>query len=40
MARLNPNSDVLATSNYNVPKTLKASLTWQHAFFGDYNTQV
>ena len=40
VARLNPNSDVLATSNYNVAKTLKASLTWQHAFFGDYNTQV
>jgi len=40
VARLNPNSDALATSNYNVPKALKASLTWQHAFFGDYNTQV
>jgi outer membrane receptor protein involved in Fe transport len=40
VARLNPNSDVAATSNYNVAKSLKASLTWQHAFFGDYNTQV
>ncbi|HKR78016.1 MAG TPA: TonB-dependent receptor [Rhodanobacter sp.] len=40
VARLNPNSDVLATSNYNVAKVLKASLTWQHAFFGDYNTLV
>jgi len=40
VARLNPNSNVLATSNYNVAKTLKASLTWQHAFFGDYKTQV
>lgn len=40
VARLNPNSNVLATSNYNVAKALKASLTWQHAFFGNYNTQV
>ncbi|MET4569066.1 TonB-dependent receptor [Rhodanobacter soli] len=40
VARLNPNSNVEATSNYNVAKTLKASLTWQHAFFGDYQTQV
>ena len=40
VARLNPNSNVLATSNYNVPKALKASLTWQHAFFGNYNTMV
>ncbi|MDE2280696.1 MAG: carboxypeptidase regulatory-like domain-containing protein [Xanthomonadaceae bacterium] len=40
VARLNPNTNVLATSNYNVPKALKASLTWQHAFFGDYNTMV
>lgn len=40
IARLNPNSNALATSNYNVAKALKASLTWQHAFFGDYNTEV
>ncbi|NUO71537.1 MAG: TonB-dependent receptor, partial [Frateuria sp.] len=40
VARLNPNSNVEATSNYNVAKALKASLTWQHAFFGDYKTQV
>jgi hypothetical protein len=40
IARLNPNTDVVATSNYNVAKALKASLTWQHAFFGDYQTQI
>jgi len=40
VARLNPNSDVLATSNYNVAKSVKASLNWQHAFFGNYNSQV
>jgi len=39
-ARLNPNADVAATSNYNIAKSLKASLTWQHNFFGDYRTQV
>ena len=40
VARRNPNSDVLATSNYNVAQSLKASLNWQHAFFGSYYTQV
>ena len=40
VARLNPNDNVSATSNYNVAKSLKASLTWQHNFFGDYRTQV
>ncbi len=37
---VNPNNDVAATSNYNVPKRVIASLTWQHKFFGDYLTQV
>ena len=40
VARLNPNSDVAATSNYNIAKSVKISLTYQHAFFGDYNSQV
>ena len=40
VARLNPNSDVSATSNYNTAKSIKLSLNWQHNFFGDYATQV
>ncbi len=40
VARLNPNDDVASTSNYNVAKSLKASLTWQHNFFDNYRTQV
>ena len=40
VARLNPNSDVAATSNYNTAKSVKLSLNWQHKFFGDYRSQV
>ncbi|HET6431788.1 TonB-dependent receptor [Dyella sp.] len=40
VARLNPNSDVSATSNYNVAKSVKLSLNWRHNFFGDYASQV
>ena len=40
IARLNPNSDVSATSNYNTAKSIKLALNWQHKFFGDYATQV
>jgi len=40
VARLNPNADVTATSNYSIAKSFKASLNWQHNFFGDYRSQV
>jgi outer membrane receptor protein involved in Fe transport len=40
VARLNPNADVAATSNYSIAKSFKAALTWQHNFFGDYRSQV
>jgi len=40
VARVNPNSNVPGTSNYNVPRAFKASLTWQHAFFGDYKSTI
>ncbi|HEY8010405.1 MAG TPA: carboxypeptidase regulatory-like domain-containing protein [Rudaea sp.] len=40
VVRVNPNDNVASTSNYNVPRTFKTSLTWQHAFFGDYKSTV
>jgi len=40
VARVNPNANIAATSNYNIPLAFKTSLTWQHAFFGDYKTTV
>ncbi|KAA0070942.1 TonB-dependent receptor [Rhodanobacter sp. T12-5] len=38
--RVNPNTNDVATSAYNIPRSLKISLTWQHHFFGNYNTQI
>ncbi|MFA6229810.1 MAG: carboxypeptidase regulatory-like domain-containing protein [Rhodanobacter sp.] len=40
VARLNPNGDVSATSNYSTAQSVKLSLNWKHNFFGDYRTQV
>lgn len=37
---INPNTDRAAISNYNVPKALKVSFSWQHKFFGDNETGV
>jgi hypothetical protein len=39
-AWVNPNQDVVSTSNYNVGRRVTAALTWQHKFFGDYATSV
>jgi hypothetical protein len=39
-AWINPNDDYVATSNYEIPQRLIMSATWEHAFFGDYKTQV
>jgi len=40
VVRENVNDEVAATADRNIPKALKASLTWQHAFFGNYKTSV
>ncbi len=39
-AWINPNEDIASTSNYSIHNRLNASLSWQHKFFGDYNTTV
>ncbi|URX62756.1 TonB-dependent receptor [Luteibacter anthropi] len=39
-AWVNPNENIASTSNTNIGRRLNASLTWQHKFFGDYNTTV
>lgn len=36
----NPNEDAVSSSSYEVRKRVLASLTWQHRFFGDYDTSV
>ena len=40
VVRTNPNDDVARTANYNVPRTFKTSLIWQHAFFRDYKSTI
>ncbi len=40
VARVNPNTDVAATSNYDIAKSVKLALNWEHRFFGDYRTMV
>lgn len=40
VTRVNPNGAIEAPSRYNIPLSLKASLNWDHAFFGDYKTTV
>jgi outer membrane receptor for ferrienterochelin and colicin len=40
VARANPNGEIEAPSRYDIPLTVKSSLTWEHAFFGDYRTTV
>jgi hypothetical protein len=39
-AWVNPNEDIASTSNYAINNRLNASFSWQHKFFGDYNTTV
>jgi len=39
-ARLNPNADIPGTSNYNVPRSIKLSLNWQHNFIDNLRTQA
>ena len=40
VVRSNVNEEVAATSDRNIAKTIKASITWQHRFFANYNTSV
>lgn len=40
VVRENPNQELSATADRAIRKSLKASLTWEHAFFGDYKTTV
>lgn len=35
---INPNDDYEATSNYEIPNRVLAQVTWQHKFFGAYQT--
>lgn len=39
-ARINPNDAVEANSRFSVPRTIKAVLNWDHAFFAGYRTTV
>ncbi len=38
--RTNPNELVEAPSRFDIPLSVKASVNWDHAFFGDYRTTV
>ena len=40
VTRTNPNELIAAPSRYNIPVSVKLSLNWDHAFFGDYKTTV
>ncbi|KRG69161.1 TonB-dependent receptor [Pseudoxanthomonas dokdonensis] len=36
----NANADTLSTARYEIKDRFSGSVTWKHAFFGDYQTQV
>ncbi|MHB1273932.1 MAG: TonB-dependent receptor [Rhodanobacter sp.] len=40
VVRTNVNEEVAGIADRNIAKTIKASITWQHRFFGDYKTSV
>ena len=40
VARVNPNDSIEATSRFEVPLSVKASLSWDRAFFGDNKTTI
>ncbi|HET7299162.1 MAG TPA: carboxypeptidase regulatory-like domain-containing protein [Oleiagrimonas sp.] len=40
VARENPNDNVNGIAERNIPRSVKLSFAWRHAFFGDYYTQV
>ena len=40
VSRLNPNDEIAKTASREVRQSVKASLGWEHAFFGDYKTSI
>ena len=40
VARVNPNDSIEGTSRFEVPLSVKASLSWEKAFFGDKKTTI
>lgn len=40
VSRINPNQDFATTASREIRDSVKASLGWEHAFFGDYKTSV
>ena len=40
VSRLNPNEEIAATASREIRNSVKLSLGWEHAFFGDYKTSV
>ena len=40
VSRLNPNQEIATTAGRLIRNSIKLSLGWEHAFFGDYKTSV
>lgn len=40
VARVNPNDSVEAASRFDIPLSVKTSMSWDHAFFGDNKTTI
>lgn len=40
VSRLNPNQEIATTAGRSIENSIKLSLGWEHAFFGDYKTSV
>ncbi|HET7663626.1 MAG TPA: TonB-dependent receptor [Rhodanobacteraceae bacterium] len=40
VVRVNPNTDNTTISSRNIARSIKASISWRHAFFGNYYTSV
>src|SRR3546814_695760 len=40
VSRVNPNQEIATNASRAIQNSIKASLGWEHAFFGDYKTSV
>ena len=40
VSRVNPNQEIATNAGRVIPTSVKASLGWEHAFFGDYKTSI
>jgi hypothetical protein len=40
VSRLNPNENIARTATQEIRNSIKLSLGWEHAFFGDYKTSI